>query len=1038
MPATAIVSGASFVPAVNGNYPATGSQRNGKDIFKHESQNYWIFYRDDSGDMMYGGGFLWVLTDQDPTSAQPPAFFDWYYGSDTALPWDDTSWDSGPGGPPDGPLTLDGSAVVGVYLVSGATPGAADGRYHLVDNTGEDDWKQDDVARYIYKQGGNWRRGPTQGGAGDYEATGPADTTTPDDGAWSDGSTVAESAVVRQTVYVEYTTDPDASGKYTVVGYVKDGNLYYDGPNGFIMGRDPGTPDWHIETEDGTEGAGDVAPDHTNGSTSELLPMSGWSDGIVVRDPYLSNPDKIAIYWSGSAATWPNAAGADHANRMVVRSSDNLYIGVQDSPGGAITLEATLDPTIGSANHTWTYVAMSHNDPDEDQGTYVMTTGDGTTPVAAAIVYYRAPGETTWQMVAAASTYQSNGSYQGTSCAISTDLRWFFAIQTGDPNPANNFLVVLENHPTLGWRQPQIISASGSGVNQFSTVACDGTYLFVGASNQGVAAYHLNGGAWASLGNVLAATGSEKEAEVQIAYSDPWLFIPAHNAGKIYIYKRSGDGAGATFGLHQTITMVGMLAGLNLTGPIQAYNADNILFAATNPGDGKGQVGLLTYNANGDAWQVAEVIATATNTEGDAYSVLPINGRVGLGTRPNNNHPFRVFDYTPALPPGPDVEVYGNSTAIADGDTTPATGDHTSAGNVQIGGSPVTRTFYIRNIGVSDLQLTGPTPVTLTAGDTGDFTIVTQPSLDPIAVGEGNQVSFPVRFAPTDRGARQATVSIASDDATSPYTFAVGGTGQSALTVLKGNNQTITNGDVIPDPADHTDFGTATAGQTTVERTFTVQNTGEYDLLVTNVALSVGVNFSISEEIGLSTIPAGQSTTFKVLFNPVQSGDLTDTVTVTSNGFGTTSYTFAIGGTGVAPEITLTGPSIDVEVNKGDAPAPTVLNVENTGDATLNLRVSKGAATWLTVTPSSSVLTPSGDVDLTVTIATAGLAEGDYEAVLTFSDANGATAEVTRVIALSVMATVRPGKLAGANVVVRESDSPRVPESAGPGKYRTR
>ncbi len=122
----------------------------------------------------------------------------------------------------------------------------------------------------------------------------------------------------------------------------------------------------------------------------------------------------------------------------------------------------------------------------------------------------------------------------------------------------------------------------------------------------------------------------------------------------------------------------------------------------------------------------------------------------------------------------PEMDVWGNGHAIADGDTTPDTADHTDFGNVTPGAEAVTRTFAISNTGSGALDLTG-TPLVTVTGDIVDFAIVVSPTT-PIAVGEST--SFQVRFAPTSLGLLSATLTIANDDVNeNPYEFAIQGTG---------------------------------------------------------------------------------------------------------------------------------------------------------------------------------------------------------------------------------------------------------------------
>jgi len=85
----------------------------------------------------------------------------------------------------------------------------------------------------------------------------------------------------------------------------------------------------------------------------------------------------------------------------------------------------------------------------------------------------------------------------------------------------------------------------------------------------------------------------------------------------------------------------------------------------------------------------------------------------------------------------PEVSVEGNSTEIADGDSSPSTGDHTDFGSADMDSGTVVRTFTIRNTGSANLTLSG-TPMIAVGGDNAaDFT-VTANATSPVAATTGS------------------------------------------------------------------------------------------------------------------------------------------------------------------------------------------------------------------------------------------------------------------------------------------------------------
>lgn len=122
---------------------------------------------------------------------------------------------------------------------------------------------------------------------------------------------------------------------------------------------------------------------------------------------------------------------------------------------------------------------------------------------------------------------------------------------------------------------------------------------------------------------------------------------------------------------------------------------------------------------------------------------------------------------------GPDITVSGNAIDIADGDTSPTTADDTDYGNSGSYPYVVTKTYTIFNAGTDTLNLTGPSPVTLTGADTGPYTIVQPASL---VLAPFASTTFTITFAPEIAGAMDAVVHIASDDKIKPdFDYAITG-----------------------------------------------------------------------------------------------------------------------------------------------------------------------------------------------------------------------------------------------------------------------
>lgn len=122
---------------------------------------------------------------------------------------------------------------------------------------------------------------------------------------------------------------------------------------------------------------------------------------------------------------------------------------------------------------------------------------------------------------------------------------------------------------------------------------------------------------------------------------------------------------------------------------------------------------------------------------------------------------------------GPEMLVQGGDPLrnISRGNTRPAANIGTLFDDTAVSASS-TRTFTIKNTGTQPLELT--LPITIDGDHASNFKVTTPPTT-PIAPGA--DTPFVVTFTPTAEGERNATVSVASNEPLSPYTFAIRGFG---------------------------------------------------------------------------------------------------------------------------------------------------------------------------------------------------------------------------------------------------------------------
>jgi urease beta subunit len=304
-----------------------------------------------------------------------------------------------------------------------------------------------------------------------------------------------------------------------------------------------------------------------------------------------------------------------------------------------------------------------------------------------------------------------------------------------------------------------------------------------------------------------------------------------------------------------------------------------------------------------------------------------------------------------------EIDLYGNDTAIADGDTTPAVGDFTDFGNVETDAGTLSRTFFIVNNGTGPLTLGGSPLVAISGADLADFVVTTDPAS---TVEPGGSTFFVITFNPGSSGAKVATVTIASDDGDEgTYNFDLAGNGSTAPEIeVVGRGMSIADGDTTPSINDDTDFGGVELNTGSVVYTFTINNLGTAALTLGGTPLVAvsgahAANFVVTTDPG-DPVAAGTSTTFVITFNPSATGLRTATVTIANNDGDEGTFNFDIQGTGLSvPEMDVLGNSVSIA--SGDAiPRPgdltdfgdsdiggtTVMRtftIKNLGDGILNL-----------------------------------------------------------------------------------------------------
>jgi uncharacterized repeat protein (TIGR01451 family) len=330
----------------------------------------------------------------------------------------------------------------------------------------------------------------------------------------------------------------------------------------------------------------------------------------------------------------------------------------------------------------------------------------------------------------------------------------------------------------------------------------------------------------------------------------------------------------------------------------------------------------------------------------------------------------------------PEIQVKGNSTDIADGDTSPSVTDDTDFGSALVGSGVVDHTFTILDTGSTDLSVS----LSITGTHAADFSVISAP-LSPVV--SGDSTTFTVRFDPGAAGLRSAIMSIANNDTTeNPYDFVIQGTGLAPEINVLGNGISIAEGDNTPVPADHTDFGAADTTSGSIVHTFTIENTGTSDLTLTGVPIveisgSHSSDFAVTAQPASGTVGSSGSVTFEITFDPSDIGLREAGVSIANSDSDEDPYTFSIQGTGTSgPEMDVQGKGVsiadgDVTPSTADDTNFGTVNIDigsisrtftiyNTGNTALDLTgtpivaLSGGTEFSVTTQPSSATLSSGG------------------------------------------------------------------------------
>jgi hypothetical protein len=219
-------------------------------------------------------------------------------------------------------------------------------------------------------------------------------------------------------------------------------------------------------------------------------------------------------------------------------------------------------------------------------------------------------------------------------------------------------------------------------------------------------------------------------------------------------------------------------------------------------------------------------------------------------------------------------------------------------------GSSTSAQFRIRNYGTGDLTVYD------IESSSVEFELIDAPSM-PFTITPGANEYFTVRFSPSSPGDRWATITVQNDDPDStenPYTFTVGGYGETPVPDIHVRHSFIN----LPNGSGIHFFGHVQEGDSKTD-TFTIENNGTASLIISGILLTDGYTDQFLIDYSIPPISPGSSSTFEITFSPTYPGDKWAEITIISNDPDEDMYTFRVEGMVGLP------PVVDIEVWEGAA-----------------------------------------------------------------------------------------------------------------------
>ena len=643
-------------------------------------------------------------------------------------------------------------------------------------------------------------------------------------------------------------------------------------------------------------------------------------DGAIV----LTNNNTPAIVLASSVINTPNAA-----KLFTIRNNGTAPLNVSTitvTPGFTVTQVTPAGPIASGGIATFNVTGTPNSTTVALLGTITIPSNDPATP------------------------FMLNVSVLGTSTAVAAlQVADGAIVLTTNNNPAVILPASVVNTPNTS--KTFTVRNNGTAALNVGTITASSGFIVTQVSPAGAIAS--------------ASTATFTVIGTPNSIITPLLgtiTIPSNDPATPFVLNVSVLGTSAPVAALQVLNGATLLTNNNspaivlVSSVINTVNAPKT-FTVRNNGSAALNVSTITASIGFTVTQVSPAgpiapLATATFTVSGTPNSTTVP-RTGVITIPSND---------PATPFLLNVSVLGTS-APAPIVTIPGAvnnGPAVSIGSAIVGNPTPPYTFTIANTG------SVPLSVGTIVSSNPDF-VVTQVSPNPIPAGSSG--TFTVVATPSAVGSSIGTITIPSNDPSSPFVINVSATGTgtptgAALQIVGKSNQIIANNSAV------FIIGMNTINTQTVPYQFTIKNIGSTNLTISNVISSSG--FSATAVFPVGPIAPGAFATFSVTGTPnTPTGVRSGTVTIMSNDPTNPSFTLNVGvqvgiPTGVATALASSAIDLFPNPSMGNTNLEFNGTFDNVAVTIYSANGSKVYETELATMSESSVVLPVQDLPLGV------------------------------------------------------------------------